>query len=83
MAMRKAKRYSELLVVRIGPRPAIRIAASGAHLTSAAIMNAPPSIVRANTARRGALDGHRTGACSLGVTVTARLAPSAKPVTHL
>ena len=57
MAMWKAKRYSELLVVRIGPRPAICIAANGAHLTSAAIMNAPLSIVRANTARRGARTG--------------------------
>ena len=62
MAMWKAKRYSELLVVRIGPRPAIRIAANGAHLTSAAIMNAPLSIVRANTARRGARTGIARGA---------------------
>ena len=81
MAMWKAKRYSELLVVRIGPRPAIRIAANGAHLTSAAIMRAPLSIVRANTARRGA----RTGIAPvlhMGVTVTERLASGAKPVTH-
>ena len=81
VAMWKAKRYSELLVVRIGPRPAIRIAASGAHLTSAE-MTARPSIVRANTAPRGA----RTGIAPvllMGVTVTARLAPDAKPVTHL
>ena len=82
MAMRKAKRYSELLVVRIGHRPAIRIAANGAHLTSAAIMNAPLSIVRANTARRGALAGIAP-VLHMGVTVTARLASSAKPVTHL
>ena len=86
MAMRKAKRYSELLVVRIGHRPAICIAANGAHLTSAAIMNAPLSIVRANTARRGALAGIAPvlqPVLHMGVTVTARLASSAKPVTHL
>ena len=82
MAMRKAKRYSELLVVRIGHRPAICIAANGAHLTSAAIMNAPLSIVRANTARRGAQAGIAP-VLHMGVTVTARLASSAKPVTHL
>ena len=79
MAMWKAKRYSELLVVRIGPRPAIRIAANGAHLTSAAIMSALLNIVRANTA------GARTGIAPvlhMGVTMTARLAPGAKPVTH-